>query len=302
MSRHRRRQLHRGWGRVEEYEVRDIANAVIAALAYRRDNGRIVVDVDETLHGQDREDAIQAALAPFREGQLVAGPLALIAAAGEAVLKLGAQSQKMAAAAAGTGAVAALGIATLVVTGAPEPGGHPAVVESILQTVIAEPQPPFATLFWTPAPTVRASTPNIRPSASTPPEAGNEPIARRPAGPRDASDESDRAPSSPPASRPSSTPHHPVERQEPESTVSEQPPKTRQPAQGQEEVAAGQEEPPPRQESRTPVDDVLPDVTVSVDPPPRPEPRPNPSGEGCGGIGVNVDLGKLGGANVCLLD
>lgn len=284
MSRHRRRRLHSRWGHAETYELRDVVNPVLPALAYRRDDGQIVVDVDEKLRGQDREDAIQAALLPFREGRLAGGPVALIAAIGEAAAKMTAGAQKPAVAVASAGTAAVLGLTTLVVTGAPEPGGHPAVVASTLRTVVAEP-PPQVTLMWMPSPTVRASTTPVRPSSSTPPDAGKEP-SRRPAAPREASEDSDRA-----TPTPSARPRRTVEHRESEEPASADPPPKTQPAvePTREAVEESREE-----ESRSPVEELLPDVTVNTPP----EPQPGPSG--CGGVGVNVDLGNLGGVDVCL--
>ncbi|MFI7467307.1 hypothetical protein [Nonomuraea sp. NPDC049646] len=97
---------------LNEYEVREVSPAYALAVA-RRDppddpNGKVIVDVDATLRGQEREDAIEVALEPFRRGWRELIPLLLISIAHT--------PRRTVATAASMSAVAVLGMATLTVS------------------------------------------------------------------------------------------------------------------------------------------------------------------------------------------
>ncbi|MFB4275678.1 hypothetical protein ACBJ59_10335 [Nonomuraea sp. MTCD27] len=287
MSRHRRG--------VPEYEIREVSNAIAPAVARRQDNGKVVVEVDERLHGRERSEAINTALELFRRGERALLPVPLLALMMDAGARAMREHQKAAAAVASATTAAAVGMATLTTSGIGRPAEPPprAAITAVRTNIIA--QDPLPSTATPPTPTRtrdadRGGTPprddRAEPADAGPPEHPPQATAqpRRPT-PEPSPSRSRPRPTEAEAAAEASTKQVDVEET-----------RHREPSERESRPAGAAEEPDP------PTVD-LPDVPdpPTPDPQPRPEPEPEPSAAGCGGIGVQVDVGDLPGIDVCLL-
>jgi hypothetical protein len=146
--------------RLTDYEIREVSPAYAPAVARREPpddpNGKVIVDVDAQLRGQDREDAIQSALLPYRQGWRALIPVPLLALMHEC--------HRTAAAVAGAGVVAVIGVTTLVSDGIGDPV-RPGVAAIATQTTeIIQPSPASPTSI---APTRSAWPDRSRPPADS---------------------------------------------------------------------------------------------------------------------------------------
>ncbi|WP_188188093.1 hypothetical protein [Nonomuraea sp. SYSU D8015] len=155
-----------GRHRLKDYDLVEVSPAYAPAVARREPpddpNGRLIIEVDASLRGQEREEAIDAALEPAKQGWLGIIPAPLLAFAHE--------HPRAAAAIASAGAAATIGIATLTITSVPDsPGGQPgAIAASVSQTAVIVPASP-----GTPPPTTTTGQPSQgRPDRSEPPAGG----------------------------------------------------------------------------------------------------------------------------------
>lgn len=141
-------------------EIRPTADAVTDAIAYE-ENGRIVVEVDDTLTGRKRRAAIMAALAPYLHGPRILALPVLLAAWG--LSRKVVEHPQIASALAGTAATVAAGAVVLTAVGVWDQQAPPPYAE------------PVATLIYTvttirPSATPAPSTPSIRREDSGRPE------------------------------------------------------------------------------------------------------------------------------------
>ncbi|UBU10069.1 hypothetical protein [Nonomuraea gerenzanensis] len=299
MSRHRRRRRRQLPPHIE----RNVANADAPAVARRRDDGVIVVDVDETLHGAARDDAIAAALEPFEQGRLALLPW--IALLWDAAARRVNDYPRTAAAVAGAGTVAVLGTAALTVTGTLEEERRPVVAAKITRVVTVTPAVPASSgPSWsdTPAPSrTTVTSPAATPPPSRAQSAGDGDPERPPRA-------IDREREEPEPSASSST-----RRPAPHTSAATARPRTSQP----EAQAAQEPEPRRSQEARpAPARSSQPPPTVDEPDQPAPEPQPEPApepeptrgpvvdvevgGDDCRLVDLDVGVGDLLGAGVCL--
>lgn len=257
-------------------EIRPTADAVTDAIAYE-ENGRIVVEVDDTLTGRKRRAAIMAALAPYLHGPRILA-LPVLLAAWRLSRKV-VEHPQIASALAGTAATVAAGAVALTAVGVWDQQGPPPYAE------------PAATLIYT----VTTSRPNATPAPSTatrttPSRDVGAPSSGRP----EPSDTSVR----PSWIQPSRTPRATVAATSSARPTKPPPTRTRAastPKPTVDAVAAAEDRPEP---TSAPPPTTADESTVdaAADKPPASTSRD------CGGIvDVDVNLDPLG-VNVCLLD
>jgi hypothetical protein len=161
-----------GRHRFTNYEIREVSPAYAPAVARREPeddpNGRVIVEVDASLRGPDREEAIRVALEPYRRGWRDFAPVPLLAGFAH-------EHPRVAAAVAGAGAAAAIGVATLTVTSELEPPARPHAVA----TVVSSPRSVVRVSPGLPTPSPVAATwatNPARPTGTQPPGSRERPL------------------------------------------------------------------------------------------------------------------------------
>lgn len=243
-------------------EIRPISDAVMPAIAYEED-GRIVVEVDDTLIGRHRLAAVMAALAPYLEGPRALLLPALVVGWGLADT-LG-RHARLSSAVASTAATVAVGAGALAIIGVWDQPGQPP------QTV-------------SPAPLIITVT-TIRPDASVsaaPPSASATPPPPRTSQTPDASEQPTRIP-------PSRTPR--VAATATGSPRATKPPPTRSATAVATPTVQDVAEEQPETPTAVPLATAEPTVEASID---------QPAEAAAAGCGIHVDVDPL--ADICLLD
>lgn len=183
------------------YELRYVSDAPLPAVAERLPDGRIIVDVDESLPEDEQQDAIEAVLHPYRRGWRQALPLLLVAEGWEVAASWmrghGQAISAVGGAAAMAASVAAVGLTGTVDNGSdPQVAQRPAVVASTSRTA-ARPERtvkhgppdrgsstkrtrPPATRRQEPAATSRATPPPTASRTTAPPTVAAVATTRRP--------------------------------------------------------------------------------------------------------------------------
>lgn len=274
MSRHRRRPL-------PEITYRTVANPSIPVVIHEQDDGSLIVDVDEQLHGHERTKAVMDVLRPWLRGDLGMTPVALIVAGWAAATRWPSEHQRVATAIASAATTAAVcAIALAIIVGEPDDRPPPEALPAVMSAMTVTVEPTASSLA--PPPTSHTTT-NAAPTPSRTPEA--EPV-REPAG---------HGPT--PQARRTMDP--PARTRQPVSTGSASPSAT--PAKTKAATTRPTIEAVDEQvRSSTPREQ--PQQTPTVERPastaPQPIPAPTAATAGCGGV-LHVAIDPL--ADICLL-
>lgn len=291
----------------EGYELREVADALGPAAAYRDDDGHIIVEVDEQVRGRARARAIAAALTEFRRRELGIMPLPLLAAAWEMTARWVREHQRATAAVTGAAVTAAVGAAALAATGQLERTNRPpAAAVTIVRTVAPSTpaySPPAATRTAPPPPSTPARTPRREPQPEasrnvTPPSirarpAGDGQPARQPrasTAPPRASEAAPRPSPSRSRSRPATSPPSPAAETRRVDEAGDPPRSAEDTTRDTGRQGTGQDVDPPT------VDEPDPPSTA-----PQPEPAPQQPAKDCSGL-IDLEVGVGGiGVDLCLL-
>lgn len=253
-----------------------MTNPSIPVAIHEQDDGTLIIDVDENLHGEERTKAVMEVLRPWLRGDLGIVPIPLLLAAWAVASQWLGEHVRAAAAVAVAATTAAAGAAALGILESPP----------IPQMSYAAPSTSLATLTMT----VNASPVAASPTVSVPrtPRPSRTPRTTPPVAPV-------RATGQPPtlAPEPASTPR-PSRTSRATPTVKPTSKRTATATARPTVEAADAEIRPPTHSGR-------PQPAPTVETPASPEPEPAATA-GCNGlVGLEIELGGLGGG-VCLLD